>query len=469
MAITLLQSAKKDVKNVNNTTLAFNQALQQARLLVSSVITFESTATTTITFPTDTLSHVYLAATNQQDNADNKTHLRTFYVPSTTAGSDTVTADISGTATGEITMINSEWSGVDTATPISGTPVLAGPTVTTTPATGTITPSDHGCLLIAVLTAGGNSITIDISPTSLADGWQQLQEYEGCNASKTLSVIYKIQEVASPASASWVISSDQICLSHIIAFKPLVLQLGEEELSDQIGSDRYRDPVLAGSMQAPWVTSTGSPYKRVTTTVPFDVHQGDLLVEFGLAQTDTLSEYEFSGGFLTWTQQALENRDPGAGSTQGVVILATALVDFQKRMSVTLTRAVFAGTARFGALVMIYRNSSGIGTIEKAIGDSSTATLSIDVMQPHSDIVMAVVDNNAVSGASRTWRQTAGALTELTYYLGGMAVYSGYHTNIVKPSRHTVGLLTPAGQQYSMIAAEVRGNPVPDNSIPVGF
>lgn len=465
MAITLRQSAKKDVKNVNNTTLAFPLSLVSGRFLLSNIVTFQSTAGTTITTPVDTLSHSYQAVSAQQDDEGNQIHLRSFYVPSASSGADTVTADISGSGNGEITMINSEWIGVDAGSPLSGTPVLSGPTATSTPSTGTITPNQHGCLLVAVLNAGGTSIGISISAASIADGWQELQEYEGGNASVTLSVIYKFQSVASPTSASWALTTNPICLMQIMAFRPAVADLGEEQLSDRIGTDRYRDPVLSSSIQAPWVSSTASPFKRVTTTVPFDVQHGDRILAFGIAQTDTVSPYVFSGGSLKWEQIAVQQDDPGAGSTQGVLTLASAVVDFQKRITVSLTRSVFTGTARFGALVMVYRDCSGVGTIEKAVGDNATPTLSLDVLQPHSDIIMAIVDNNAVSGASRTWRQSAGTLNELTYFLGTMTVYCGFHNNIVRPDRHTVGLLTPAGQQYSMIAAEVMGNTVPHNSI----
>jgi hypothetical protein len=469
MTITHVQSAKKDVKATNNTTLAYTQNLQQANLLLSSIATFQSTAGTTITTPTDTLSQAWQAATAQQDHPPNTTHLKSFYVPSSTAGACTVTADISGTGTGEITMINSEWSGVSTSAPVSGTPVLSGNTNTAAPSTGTLTPVDDGCLIVAVLQAGGLPITIDISAASLADGWQQVQEYEGGNNSVTLSVIYKVQSVESPVSASWTLSVAASCLMHIMAFRPEEVASGDEVLSDQLGYQRYRDPRLISSIQSPWINSSSAPFKRVTTTVPFDVQSGDRLIALATIQTDTVSAYTFSGGDLTWQELMVQQEDPGAGSTQGMVILASAAVDYQKRMTVTLTRAVFTGVGRFGCVVLIYRDCAGVGNIVKAVGDSATPSLSIDVQQLHSDVVMAIVDNNNIDGATRTWRQTAGALTEITYYRGNMVVYCGYHNNIVRPDRQTVGLLTPGRQQYSMMAAEVKGNPVPDRAMDIAF
>jgi hypothetical protein len=470
MAILRVQSVKKDVKTVNNTTLAFASALQSQSLLISSIVTFQSTAGTSITTPTDTLAHSYLPIAAQQNDGANKTHLRSFYVPSATAGSDTVTADISGTDTGEITLINSEWSGVEKSSPLSGTPVTQQGL---DPSTGTITPAHHGCLLIAVLNAGGTSVTIDISAASLADGWQLVEKYEGGNTSVTLSVIYKIQTVATPTSASWTLGGVRSCLTHIMAFRPFTFTetVAEEEFSDQVGTDRYRDPVLATSIQSPWLISTASPFKRITTTVPFDVHSGDLLLALGLIQTDTLSGYQFEGGLLKWQTLSIQEEDPGAGSTQGVIILASALVDFHKRMTVSLKRDIFTGIARFGLLVLIYRDCSGVGNIVKTVGDNAIPSLSIDSVQPHSDILIAIVDNDAEDGVSRTWRETAGKLNELTYYrtVGGMTVYCGYHTNVVRPNRYTVGLLGPGSQQYSMMAAEIKGNPVPDRAMDIAF
>lgn len=202
MAIVLVQSVPKDIKGVNNTTLAFPSPVTAGNFLHIAIVTFQVAGGTTITTPSDTLAHSYQPVEAQQNNGVNQVHLRSWYVPNCSAGSNTVTADISGTDTGEITMIISEWSGIEDSSPLSGTPLLAGPVSTTTPSTGNITAADPDCLLIGVLNTSGVATTI----TPTGTGWATVQEYEGTNSSVTLSVTFKIQTAAVAEAATWTIS-----------------------------------------------------------------------------------------------------------------------------------------------------------------------------------------------------------------------------------------------------------------------
>jgi hypothetical protein len=215
----LVQSAKKDTSGVNNTTLAFPSALTAGNVVVASNVQFQATAGTTVTTPTDTLLHTYLAATAQQNNAANTLHLRSFYVPNCTGGADTVTYDISGTGVGELTAIQAEFGMSSPSPALSGTPVLAGPTTTTSPTTGSMTPADDNCLIIAVLQADGIAVTI----TPPASPWVLVQQYEGANNTVTLSMIYQKQGTAAPVSATWTLSGSRVCISHIFAIKPSVV------------------------------------------------------------------------------------------------------------------------------------------------------------------------------------------------------------------------------------------------------
>lgn len=201
--------------NVNNTPIAFPQPLTAGNMIHVAVVTFQSVAGTTITTPTDTIGHTYQAVHVQQNNSGNTVHLREWYVPGCNAGANTITADISGSGLGEITVCASEWPGRDAVSPLSGTPSLAGPTSTSTPSTGNMTPSHDSCLVIGVLNAGGVAVTI----TEEA-GWNLLREYEGNDGTVTLSVVWKLQPVAAPIGASWALSASPICLSNVAAFRP---------------------------------------------------------------------------------------------------------------------------------------------------------------------------------------------------------------------------------------------------------
>lgn len=210
-----IQSVIVHVSGVNSATLVFPQPLTAGSMIHLAVVTFQSTAGTTITTPTDTLGHTYQPTAAEQDNSGNTVHLRDWYVPGCSAGANTITVDISGAGLGEISACGSEWPGREQVSPLSGTPSLFGPVTTTDPDTGDMLPSHDGSLLIAVLNAGGVPAVI----TEEA-GWRLLREYEGDDSTVTLSVVWKLQPIAALDGASWTVSPTSICLARVAAFRP---------------------------------------------------------------------------------------------------------------------------------------------------------------------------------------------------------------------------------------------------------
>jgi hypothetical protein len=204
-------------------------------------------------------------------------------------------------------------------------------------------------------------------------------------------------------------------------------------------------PTYIGEAEVSWSTTTASK-----TTSSFAVQAGDVLVAYGMSE-DTPDELAISGGSLTWTQrQRVDESDYGPD------YVWTATVDTTKSMTVTITRT--SGLTEYGGDVLIFRGSGGIGASAQA-HDTGAPSLSLTTTQANSAIVVAAVDWNAVSGSSRTWRTGAGALTETSYFThaGHYTIFGGLHAGAGAAGAKTVGLTAPAGQQYSIVAIEVKG------------
>jgi hypothetical protein len=224
---------------------------------------------------------------------------------------------------------------------------------------------------------------------------------------------------ATPASASWTITGPFTTAPTFVA---------EHEVSS-------------------W-TTTGSATKA---TGSFSVQAGDVLVAYGLTADAGITE-SVSGGSLTWT---LRRGDETSG--YGANYIWTATAPSNATITVTFTRT--AGSNEFGGDVLQFRNSSGIGA-SSGTHASGAPSLSLTTTEAHSAVVVASVDWNAVSGSSRTWRTTAGALTETSYFFssGGYTGYGGYHADVGAAGAKTVGLSAPGGQKYATAAIEVKGS-----------
>jgi Right handed beta helix region len=223
---------------------------------------------------------------------------------------------------------------------------------------------------------------------------------------------------ATPATASWTVTG---------AFTTAPTFVAEHEVSS-------------------WTTTTSTK-----ATSSFSVQAGDVLVAYGLTEDSSITE-SVSGGSLTWT---LRQSDLTSG--YGAAYVWTATATSSATITVTFTRT--AGSNRYGGNVLQFRNSTGVGAAS-ATHNSGAPSLGLTTTEAHSAVVVASVDWNAVSGASRTWRTGAGALTEQTYFLasGQYTGYGGFHADAGAAGAKTVGLSAPSGQAYATVAVEVKGS-----------
>lgn len=214
MAVVLVQSTKKVVTGVNNTTLAYSSSVTAGNFLAVTHAHWEANSRT-ITTPTDTLSHTYVGMTAEQ-NSGVSVHLRSFYVANCSGGANTVTFDISTTDTGDLTVVVAEFSGVVTVSPLDQTNVGAGTgTAVATSATATTAQADE--LLWGGLAYEGNDTTI-LETT----GYSIVQENEGGSTNMPIGTEYKVVAATGAYTANWTLGLSRTWIAHIATFKAVV-------------------------------------------------------------------------------------------------------------------------------------------------------------------------------------------------------------------------------------------------------
>lgn len=216
MAITLVQSTKKVVTGVNNTTLAYGSNLTAGNLACNTH-THYINPTATITTPTDTLTHTYVGMTAEQSivfGADS-VELRSFYKENCSAGADTVTFDINGAGTGQITCVIAEFNTITTASALDKTQV-GGPTLGTAAdsgATATTTQADE--LIWGAMTHDGSNRTLTETGSATI-----VQENEGGTSDMPLAVSYRVVSATGAYHATWTIGTGNVnWIGHVATFK----------------------------------------------------------------------------------------------------------------------------------------------------------------------------------------------------------------------------------------------------------
>lgn len=191
------------------------------------------------------------------------------------------------------------------------------------------------------------------------------------------------------------------------------------------------------------------------TTASFAVQVNDILVAIGVTAdtSTTLSTPTNSGTALTWTlQQSI------VVSSYCSTYVWTTTASTAESITVSFARGGVSNL--FGGNVLTFRGSDGVGASAKTNVTTGAPTLNITTTQANSAVVVVNGDWNAVDGATRTWRENAGSLTEVTYFRdsANYTVYGGYHSDSGATGTYAVGLSAPSGQAYSIIAVEVKGS-----------
>ena len=209
--------------------------------------------------------------------------------------------------------------------------------------------------------------------------------------------------------------------------------------------------------------STASP----KSTPTFDVVEGDLLIlqAFSENVTDTIGTPTWDGSG-TWTlQQSIVITDYCTAYLYTCDVTATAT-------GRTITVARTAGSQMWSFYASQWRDHGGLGATAKASSASGAPALTMP-LAAGSAVVCGNSDWAAADGTTRTWRTVNGApMTEVVYFRSGFnyTMYTGYSVDEIGllGTPQTLGLTTPAGQKFSIMAAEIRGTVVSEPTTPTG-
>lgn len=213
-------------------------------------------------------------------------------------------------------------------------------------------------------------------------------------------------------------------------------------------------PTYINESETEWDTTT-SP----KTTSNFTVQTGDILVAYVICADPFV--FDVSGGGLTWT---IIKNSTAAGYTSSYIWIANATSNVS--MNVVFTQSGIPAKI-FGGNILVFRGSTGVGNSTISQITDAAPILNITTTQINSTIIVTNGDWAAIDGASRTWRNTTGTINETSYYSSpgiSYTIYGGYHNDSGAVGVKTVGLSTPGAQTYTIIAVEILGTTVLENS-----
>lgn len=224
-------------------------------------------------------------------------------------------------------------------------------------------------------------------------------------------------------------------------------------------------PSFIQEAETVWTTNANSTAS--VTTDSFTVQANDVLVAFAVIEgynpgsgNMTLSISDNTSGALTWTNQQVVQ------VTEYTWVSVWTTTTDARSMTVTLTRSTDPGTDMyFGANVLTFRGSDGVGASNKTNVSSGAPSLALTTTTDNAAIVAANGDWNAADGSSRTWRTinsitpTSGNGLERTYFRDSAhyTVYIAYWSDVGSAGSKTTGLSAPSGQKYSIAVVEVKG------------
>lgn len=138
---------------------------------------------------------------------------------STAAGRGNYTFGVDGASSADISVSLSEWADTQSADlesfPTDGTYGSAGETNSTSPSTGSITPSLNNNVLYAGLAYTGADTTI-----TEEGGWTSIHNHGGGSSDMPIATMYKDQATAASESAEWTLGAARGWICHIIALLP---------------------------------------------------------------------------------------------------------------------------------------------------------------------------------------------------------------------------------------------------------
>lgn len=195
MAIALVQSRQGVGVNASSVALAYSSALTSGSFLVVTAWSYNQAAMGI----SDSAGHTWtpVAAQVNLGTPALGMGMRSWTAPNT--GTTTPTVTVTGSSGDYMGIVISEWSGVDSTTPLDGvTPVTSAASGSTSVSTGNITPNSNNAVLYGAVVA---DLTSDSSIT-VTNG-TNLQTRTTWNTDLAFSTSYKAQTTATAEALTW--------------------------------------------------------------------------------------------------------------------------------------------------------------------------------------------------------------------------------------------------------------------------
>ena len=234
------------------------------------------------------------------------------------------------------------------------------------------------------------------------------------------------------------------------------------EISQTIPADQQYPNTSAwvatgGLMAAPtfvakYATAFGTATTPKTAMSAVSVSNGEVLVGGASSANSSAVMGATENGAGSWNLLQYDN-------TSGYCSIATwqYSVSASETLTTTFTES---GTGEFGGTVLRFSGSSGIGNSVKALASSGTPSVNITTTQDNSAIFVYVADWNGVAGTQTfTSNGGAGSPTQVVSDINNMTmgVAVAYYADAGAAGTKTVGMSSPTGQAWTIIAVEVKG------------
>jgi hypothetical protein len=367
---------------------------------------------------TDTRGNTYTAAGSAHFDTPNGQGQHTYYVPSTTAGANTVTATF-GTTTTYRRIEVTEVSGCATTSPVDavskfiGTSTTAANSVTS----GSATTTTAGCYIYGAFQRDGTTVTI----TSGTGFTQRLNLTD-------VDIEDMTQASAGSVAATWTSSAATTYLATMVAFKPAggggsnltatpadavgvtdsvtVVQTGTKTPADTVG--------VADSAATIWVRAR-VPADAVGVTDPGQIIDIGANISDSVGVTDSASAVfpqKFPADAVGITDAAnktvtaARSADDAVGLADSIVVSRDQFASLGDTVGVTDSSSTLSTMDRIAAdtvgvtdSVTAQRSGTGSASAADAIGITDSASVAADAVRPTGDTIG--VTDSAVSYTDR--------------------------------------------------------------------
>lgn len=213
-----------------------------------------------------------------------------------------------------------------------------------------------------------------------------------------------------------------------------------------------------------FVTSYSSSYTTATSpkTVSVTTLPGDVVVVYGGSEDSGIALSTPVGNAVTFTL------NQSVITTNFATTYIWTGVDINGGTNWTLSVSS-SGGGNWGFSCLVFRNSDGAGASNQSNSASGVPSVSLTTVQDNSAVVIFDADWNAQDNTGRTWTTVNGITPtsgngmerDSVYQSGTWSAHGAYYNDVGLASSKSPGMSAPAGQTWSLVAVEIKGNTAP--------